>query len=217
MSLHRYWLFLTAFIFLAILLGALFLSRAQVGQSLFERSHFAFQLFLPMDTENFGGAFTLQKADGSNIHSSAIDADYKLIYFGFTHCSYVCPLTLQMMANAVELLPLEYNSRVQLIFVSIDPFRDSPSDAYEYARVMGEGFLGLSGTPKQIEEVTKQFKVFAQRIYETKADDNSLDYNVNHTSFIYLLNKDDKIIGHFTVNNTAKEMSQEILKLMKNE
>ncbi len=109
-----------------------------------------------------------------------------LMFFGYTHCPDVCPTALQTLSKTMELLSEEERSRVQVVFVSVDPERDTPEIAQKYAEYFYPTFMGLTGTPEEIRKVAKDYMVY----YEKVKGQSEGEYLVDHTAFIYLITPD---------------------------
>ena len=214
MQLERYVGFLIALIFVVIMGLTYLLSAMNIDKQVFSHSHFGLNILSNMDEKTFTGKFMLEDHEGHYVTSASMGKKLKFVYFGFTHCSEVCPLTLKLMADAYNVLPVEYQSMVVPVFISIDPFRDSPSDAQNYAQVFHQKFKGLSGSEGQIKTVAEQYRVFAQKVNETYVDDKLLDYQVNHTSFVYIVGYDDIIMDAFTAQSKPIEISEKIMKII---
>ncbi len=134
---------------------------------------------------HMGGDFTLQSAAGP---VSLTDFRDKVvaIYFGYTHCPDVCPTSLAALARAVNQLTDEERAQMQGIFISVDPERDTPEIAAQYAQAFHPSFSGLSGTPEAVAEVAKRYFVLYEKV---KLDDSAIGYAVDHSSILYVLGK----------------------------
>lgn len=104
-----------------------------------------------------------------------------ILFFGYTHCPDVCPTSLARFAEAVKQLG-PAGERVQVLFVSIDPERDTPARLAEYVPWFNSSFLGLTGTPAAVAEVTKEFRIYAAR----QPVDGALGYVMDHTAGAYV-------------------------------
>jgi protein SCO1/2 len=140
-------------------------------------------------TVNFGGPFTLTSADGQPFPSSKLSGKPYAIFFGFTHCPDVCPTTLARMARLRTQLgkgPEAFN----IVFVTVDPERDGPSELAGYAALFGSPVIGLTGSPARIEQVKKQFGIFSQKV-----PDQAGGYTVDHTASVLLFDRDGKFVA----------------------
>lgn len=106
-----------------------------------------------------------------------------LIYFGYTSCPDLCPGALGKYADLFQHMPAGDAKRLQLLFITIDPERDTPERTAAYVRWFHPDFLGLSGNEQQIAAVSRQFKV----IYSKKTLDSGMGYVLDHTTNTYLL------------------------------
>ena len=144
-------------------------------------------------TPLIGGPFSLVDDQGR----SRSDGDFKgrlmLIYFGFTHCPDVCPTSLQVMGNALDLLPADQADQVAPLFISVDPERDTAAAIKGYAQQFHPGMLGLTGTPEQVAAAAKAYRVFYR-----KAPGRADDYLVDHSSIVYLMDREGRYLSHFT-------------------
>jgi protein SCO1 len=106
-------------------------------------------------------------------------ADYRgkvvLLFFGYTHCPDVCPTTLSQLAQARRLMGADAE-RVQVLFATLDPQRDTPELLARYVRAFDPSFVGLTGTPEQIAAAAREFKVFFQKVEGPTADSYTLDH-----------------------------------------
>src|SRR5690606_14968452 len=121
-----------------------------------------------------GAAFTRANLEGR----------WSLVFFGFTHCPAICPNTLAVMQQtktALETLPLELQP--QLVFVSVDPERDTPEKMHEYVRFFGPTLRGVTGAPERIAALTDALGVPVQRV---PLPDGG--YTVDHSAAIFLVN-----------------------------
>ena len=150
--------------------------------------------------------FTLQTAGNKTIRAADLRGKYLLVYFGFTHCPDVCPTTLLLMSNVIGQLG-DSAKAIQPIFITVDPERDTPDAAAEYAGHFGKGFLGLSGTADQIKLAADNFKVYYSKITQT---DSALGYVVDHSGFIYLMGPDGNYITHFASTVSEAELKKEL-------
>jgi cytochrome oxidase Cu insertion factor (SCO1/SenC/PrrC family) len=150
--------------------------------------------------------FSLQTADNKTVTHTDLRGKYMLVYFGFTHCPDICPTTLLLMSNVVNQLE-DAAQKIQPIFISVDPERDTPKLAAEYASNFGKGFLGLSGTPEDVKHAADSFKVFYSKV-EDKG--SALGYVVDHSGFIYLMGPNGEYVAHFASTVSEAELKKEL-------
>lgn len=154
-----------------------------------------------------GGHFSLQSVEGT-FESSRLDQDLMLIYFGYTYCPDVCPTELARMAAIVNGLETDAD-RVQGLFVTVDPERDTIDLVTEYARAFNPNFIGLSGSESQIQPVMRQYQVYA-----AKVGDDPTDYLVDHSSRIYLMNRDAELLALFSMDTKVDDMIQQVKRFL---
>ena len=151
-----------------------------------------------------GGPFTMVNHKGETVTEKSFAGKPMLLFFGFTFCPDVCPTELQVMAAALDELGAA-GADIQPVFVSIDPERDTPDVMAAYVGNFGERFTGLTGTPQQVSDMAKAYRVFYQK-QDNKADPAS--YLMDHSSITYLMGADGKFLKHFTYSTDAKALAQ---------
>lgn len=153
-----------------------------------------------------GGDFELIDTEYQTVSNVDLNDKIKLVYFGFTNCPDICPTDMAKISSSLKKLGKRKLENLQPIFISIDPKRDDPSAIKIYLENFHESFIGLTGTVEQVKKVAKNYKVYSK---EVKSDD--LDgYLMDHSAYIYLIDKDDSYIKHFTNKQTAKEIAKEL-------
>ncbi|CAA7626814.1 SCO family protein [Magnetospirillum sp. SS-4] len=141
-----------------------------------------------------GGPFTLTDQDGKAVSDRDYRNRYMLVFFGYTYCPDVCPTTLSTVAGAMEKLGPSFANKVVPIFITVDPERDTVAAMKTYVEAFGFGIQGLTGTPEQITQVAKDFKVYAAKVKGDTPD----SYSVDHSAILYLLGPDGRFVAHFT-------------------
>jgi protein SCO1 len=134
--------------------------------------------------------FHLVDQDGKAFQLSQLRGKAVLFSFGFTHCPNVCPTTLSELAKIYRALPPKDRSKVQVLFVSVDPRRDPPETMNKYVPYFDDSFVGLTGTETQISEATKAYGAFYEIV--KNSGQNPETYSVNHSAFTYLIAPDGK-------------------------
>lgn len=127
----------------------------------------------------------LTRSDGSSFRLSEMRGKVVLIFFGYTTCPDVCPATMAELKLALSELNDEDAARVQVLFVTVDPQRDTPARAQEYVSHFNKAFVGLSGTPAELEKVWKDYGVFREIVPGASA----AGYTVNHTARVTLIDQ----------------------------
>lgn len=112
-----------------------------------------------------------------------------VLFFGYTHCPDVCPTTLSDMAQAMKLLRPEEEAKVQVIFASVDPERDTPEILKAYVPFFHPSFLGLYGTPEQVAQAARDFKI----VYRKHVEPGASSYLVDHSAGSYVLDQTGRL------------------------
>ncbi|MGH8371110.1 MAG: SCO family protein [Gammaproteobacteria bacterium] len=132
--------------------------------------------------------FTLTRDDGEQVNQSACPGKLTLLYFGYTHCPDVCPTTLADLGQAIRQLGPQAD-QVQVLFVSVDPARDTPAALKKYVNAFGPWFVGLTGSQEQLQTLTRRYRV----AYRLGPADAQGDYTVYHSSAIFIFDRQGKI------------------------
>ena len=135
--------------------------------------------------------FTLTDQDGQPARLSALRGNIVLMTFGFTHCPNVCPTTLANLALICKDLPPRERERVCVLFITVDPARDTPAALKEYMAFYARGFTGLTGSADEIAKVAKDYGAS----YEAVMQDSRIAgnyYTVNHSAYVYLINPEGR-------------------------
>ena len=161
----------------------------------------------PQPKVDIGGAFSLVNQDGKTVTEADFAGKPMLVFFGFTYCPDVCPLSLDLLGAALDKLAEtapEKAARLQPIFISVDPARDTPAQMKDYLSYFHPSLTGLTGSREQIDAVKKAFRVYAARAKDTDANGH---YNVDHSSLFYLMDGDNRYLAHFTHNLTPAQLA----------
>lgn len=137
---------------------------------------------------SFGGPFTLVGGDGKPFSSNALAGKPYAIYFGFTRCGDVCPTTLSRL---VKLRRQAANDQAfNIVFVTIDPANDGPKEVGQYAGLFHAPIIGLTGSQAQIDQVKKQYGIFAQPSPHPMAGKE-----MEHTATVLLFDRSGRFSG----------------------
>ena len=146
---------------------------------------------LPTAVIAAGGDFTLQSANGP-VSLSDYRGKVVLLYFGYTYCPDVCPTSLAATAEGMKQLNPDEAANVAMIFVSVDPKRDTPARLKEYAEFFHPAMVGVTGTPENIAEIAKRYGVFYA---EQKLEMSGGGYVVDHSADTFIIGKDGQLVG----------------------
>lgn len=155
-----------------------------------------------------GGPFTLTATDGSAVTDQSYRGKWALIYFGYTSCPDTCPTALNNMGIALDRLDRDA-ARLQPIFITVDPKRDTRDALAEYLKSFDPHIVGLSGTEDQIAAVVKEYHVYVE-----VPSGGGKDYVVNHSSFFYLINPEGKFVNIVHGDVSGDELAVKVRQLM---
>jgi protein SCO1/2 len=157
---------------------------------------------------DIGGPFTLTDQRGEIVTSDSLKGRYALIFFGFTNCPDVCPLTLQVITQALEIAgPLGDN--VVPVFITVDPARDTPEVMAAYIANFHPRFLALTGSAEAVKQAADGYRVFFRRAAAAEGAD-AATYMMEHSGFSYFMGKDGALIAFFGPKTTAEDMAARI-------
>ena len=157
----------------------------------------------------FGGEFTLQSTRGGEFTQADLRGTPSLIFFGYTFCPDVCPTTLAESTGWRESLGLTEDD-LRLIFVTVDPERDTVENLEQYLSIFGSPVIGLSGTPEQTEAAKKAFGVYSEKV----EDASSTEYLVNHTASVFLIDADGQFEGTIAYGEQRDTALEKVRKLL---
>jgi protein SCO1/2 len=134
-----------------------------------------------------GGDFQLVDQDGRAVDQTLLNGKWSLVFFGFTYCPEFCPTTLAELAAVKQRLG-DKAEDLQIVFVSVDPERDTPQALKDYLSSDGfpQGTIGLTGSPEQIAQAAKVYRAYYEKVGEGDA------YTMNHSLTVYLMGPDGR-------------------------
>lgn len=165
---------------------------------------------LNVEGAEIGGPFELTDQSGRRVSSGALIDGPTLLYFGYTFCPDVCPLDVQTMAQAVDILA-ERDVAVTPAFVTVDPMRDTPAELAEWAEAVHPDLVALTGSPEEIRAAADAFKVFYQKV---EMEGSAADYLMNHTSFFYLMTPGKGITAMWRHEVTPEGLADDIQRVL---
>jgi protein SCO1/2 len=163
--------------------------------------------------------YQLTDINGSTITEKSFPDKYKLVFFGFTNCADICPITLQTMAHTLANLGPDAQ-KIQMLFISVDPKRDTPAAMKAYLKNFSPDILGATGTPAQIKTAEDSFRVYASDgKAEVEDGDEPAHHHmdmggdadvVNHSDNVYLLKPGNGLLNVFNGDIDANHLTQAI-------
>jgi protein SCO1/2 len=159
---------------------------------------------------SIGGPFALTDQDGRTITSDSLKGKPTLIYFGYTFCPDACPTSLLLMETAVEQLGPDAVKKVNLVFITIDPERDTKELIKGFVSNFGSTFEGLTGTPDETAAAAHAYRVYYQKV---PSKDGS-PYLMDHSSIVYLLDSRGRFVTPFTHEAKAEQIAAALKKLL---
>ena len=159
---------------------------------------------------SIGGPFTLVDQNGRTVTNDALKGKPTLIYFGYTFCPDVCPTSLLLMETAVDKLGADAAKKVNLVFITIDPERDTRKLIKDYVENFGPTFIGLTGTPEQVAAAARAYRVYYQKV----PGKDGAPYLMDHSSIVYLLDRNGRFVTHFTHEAKAEAIAAGVERLL---
>jgi protein SCO1/2 len=147
--------------------------------------------------------FTLTAHDGQRTSTAEFGGKLVAVFFGYTYCPDVCPLTLSKLTRVLDRLE-ERAERIQVVMVSVDPERDTLDRLREYLESFHPSFIALTGSEDEIRAVADEFGVYFSR------SDEGVDYTVDHTARSFIMDPGGQIPLTFPVTATVEEMTRDL-------
>jgi protein SCO1 len=152
----------------------------------------------------------LTKSNGETFRLSGQKGKIVLLFFGYTSCPDVCPTTLAELKQVMDKLG-DKTRRVQVVFVSVDPERDTPEKIQEYVAHFNQDFIGLSGSPAELQVIWDNYGVFRERV----ESESAFGYIINHTARTYLIDQDGNLRLSFGFQTPVEDMVSDLEILLK--
>jgi protein SCO1 len=157
--------------------------------------------------------FSLTDHDGTAVTEKSYAGRYVLVFFGFTNCAVVCPRALARLSKVLAQLGTDAD-RIQPLYVTVDPERDTPDALKSFLARTAPAFTGLTGTQEQIDDARAAFHIFTRRQEDPEAPDG---YVMPHTAITYLVGPDSEFVAHFGDSVPAERVTAEIRRILHEE
>ena len=164
--------------------------------------------------DTIGGDFELNSTLGKKIGPQSFRGKVLLIFFGYTSCPDICPITLTTVKDALENLEPSEVEHVQPLFISVDPERDTLEGMKQFLTYFHSSLVGVTGSAEELKAITKEFG--AAYMKDTRSD-SAADYLIAHSGYIYLMDQQGRTRALFRTSNKAEEMVEGIRKLLREE
>ena len=155
-----------------------------------------------------GSKFSLKDMNNNTITEKSFEGQLTAIFFGFTNCPDVCPMTLNKMDIVLDKLKNEKNKSIKLFFVSVDPERDTPEVIKNYLGSFENNFIGITGEKEKIFLLYKSWGILSQKVFSEDGE-----YNIDHSSPVILL-KDGKYVARISPRDDIKKSIKIIKKYL---
>jgi len=156
--------------------------------------------------------FTVRGSDGKELKLSQYRGKLVLLEFGYTSCVDVCPVSLGMLAEARRQMGAQA-SQLQVIYVTVDPERDTPERMRNYLRAFDPTFIGATGTPQQMARVRQDYGITATK---KMIDGSKTDYTIGHSSYLYFVDRKGSLRALLPFGRTAADVVHDATLLLKN-
>ena len=188
-------LLLMLILILTIFIGLFFINFFNSSQKSYDR--------------NIGQSFSLVDHNNQNFNSYEVKKK-KLIYFGYTYCPDVCPFDMVKISQIFTTYP-ELEKKIKPLFITVDPNRDTTKQLKIFIESFHSSFLGLTGTKEMIEKVIRAFRIYVKLNKKSDTDD---DYLVDHSSLIFLLDENDKLVTFFRPDDLNGKLQKYLKKII---
>ncbi len=161
----------------------------------------------PLEGARIGGPFTLTDQDGKTVKDSDFAGKYRLVYFGYSFCPDICPVDLQKLMRGLaqfEKSDAARGAKVQPLFISIDPARDTPAALKPFVARYHPRLLGLTGTPEQVAAAAKAYVITYNKV-EGSAPDR---YLMAHTQLAFLMDPDGKPLALVPLDDPSTDVDE---------
>lgn len=154
-----------------------------------------------------GGPFAMTAQDGKPISDTDLRGHPFLVFFGYTHCPDTCPTELFQLSEVLKALGSD--KAVKVLFVSVDPERDTPAVMKDYVANFDPRIIGVTGSAEATAAMEKAYRVYARKVPGKNGE-----YSMDHTAIVYLMDKDGRFINAFNVDRQPQAAAEELAKYL---
>ena len=156
--------------------------------------------------------FELINQDGQRFTRDDLKGKWHLVFFGYTHCPDICPTSLQTLADMVNAIDdADVSKALQVMFVSVDPDRDTPELLKKYVEYFNPEFIGATGTEPNLQQLTRSIGI---SYFLERQNSDQEAYEVGHSAAFVLLNPDTQFAGLFGAPHDSNAIAQDLIKLI---
>jgi cytochrome oxidase Cu insertion factor (SCO1/SenC/PrrC family) len=152
-----------------------------------------------------GGPFSLVDGNGKIRTEKDFTGRWMLVYFGYTHCPDACPTTLNTLAQAMDDMPAGARAKIVPVFITVDPSRDTPPIMKAYAESFGPEFVALTGNDTQVKGAEDAYRVYAAKYPRANGE-----YDMDHSSIVYVMGPDGRYRTNFADSMTPEDMAKQL-------
>lgn len=162
-----------------------------------------------LDTPMILSDFNLTADDGTIFNLETLKGQWNLLFFGYTHCPDVCPLTLHQLGQAKKALNESMQNSLNIIMISVDPDRDSTEILHQYVNSFNQKVIGATGTINEINKLTSQLGIFHMANKE-----EGQNYSVSHSAAVVMINKNAEFHAVFSAPHSTEKFITDLPKIM---
>lgn len=155
--------------------------------------------------------FHLQFSNGTAFTPENLKGQWHLLFFGFTNCPWLCPTTLATLNQVDHKLREAHQASPQVIFISVDPERDTPAKIKTYVNSFNQNFSGATGSDAELDKLTSQVSVLYMKV---KANTDNKDYTIDHSGAILVINPQAELYAIFSTPHEVAKLVQDIKVIM---
>ena len=153
--------------------------------------------------------FNLTADDGTSFNLETLKGQWNLLFFGYTHCPDVCPLTLHQLGQAKKALNESMQDSLNIIMISVDPDRDSKEILHQYVNSFNQKVTGATGRISEINKLTSQLGIF-----HTANKEEGQNYSVSHSAAVVMINRNAEFHAVFSAPHSTENFITDLPKIM---
>lgn len=154
--------------------------------------------------------FNLVNAEQKPFTNNDLNGHWSILFFGFTQCPQLCPTTLAILNDTYQQLEKKKNVKLpQIVFISVDPERDTPPVIQKYIASFNKNFVGATGSQDEIKKLTATLNVLYMKVQKPNTND-PMSYQIDHSGTLLLVNPEGKLLALFSSPHTAEILANNI-------